>query len=68
MDVTLLERSRQFRKEQKNLTARAEDAALRFGFESLIVMVGNCIHEDAGLHFVSVTSGAENVSWLSTYL
>ena len=35
------------------------------GFETLIVTVGNCLHEDAGLCNVYVSPGAEGVSVIS---
>ena len=43
------------------LQSLASNASNKDGFESLIVLCGNSIHEDSGLSHVYVSAGAEKV-------
>lgn len=64
--TTIQTRNRRFQAHVAALKSLALTASSSSGFETLIVTVGNCIHEDAGLCNIYVSPGAEGVSVIST--
>ena len=64
--TTIQTQNRQFQAHVATLKTLALTASSSSGFGTLIVTVGNCIHEDAGLCNVYVSPGAEGVSVIST--
>lgn len=64
--TTIQTRNRRFQAHANSLKSLALTASSSAGFETLIVTVGNCVHEDAGLCMVYVSPGAERVSVFST--
>ena len=62
--TTIQTRNRLFQAHAASLKSLALNAS-NSGFETLIVTVGNCLHEDAGLCNVYVSPGAEGVSVIS---
>ncbi|KIJ95320.1 hypothetical protein K443DRAFT_65817, partial [Laccaria amethystina LaAM-08-1] len=57
--TTIQTRNRRFQAHINSLKSLALAASNSAGFETLIVTVGNCLHEDAGLCNVYVSPGAE---------
>ena len=60
--TTIQTRNRRFNTYTSVLCALALNASNLSGFETLIVTVGNCVHEDTGLCKVYASPGAETVS------
>ena len=58
---TISARTRKFDALVSKLQSLASSASNKDGFESLIVLCGNSIHEDSGLSHVYVSAGAEKV-------
>jgi hypothetical protein len=65
--TTIQTRNRRFQAHINSLKSLALAASNSAGFETLIVTVGNCLHEDAGLCNVYVSPGAEGVSGYSSF-
>ena len=60
--TTIQSRNRRFNTHMSGLCSLALNASNLSGFETLIVTVGNCVHEDAGLCKVYASPGAKTVS------
>ena len=60
--TTIQSRNCRFNTHTSGLCSLALNASNLSGFETLIVTVGNCVHEDAGLCKVYASPGAETVS------
>ena len=58
---TISSHTRKFDTLVGKLQSLATNASERDGFESMVVVCGNSIHEDSGLSHVFVSAGAEKV-------
>ena len=58
---TISSRTRKFDALVSKLQSLASNAAEKDGFESMLVVCGNSIHEDSGLSHTFVSPGAEKV-------
>lgn len=58
---TISSRTRKFDALVGKLQSLVTNASEKDGFESMLVVCGNSIHEDTGLSHVFVSAGAENV-------
>jgi hypothetical protein len=62
--LTINNRTRKFDALVRKFKSLAKNASAKDGFESLIVVIGNSIHEDTGLTELYLSPGADKVGAL----